>query len=69
MIKQVAHKNMKNIPEWVKAHPNCLDSESKENDKYLNIVLNSMSGSTEEEQKKNINKIISKIAKEVTINK
>jgi hypothetical protein len=69
MIKQVAHKNMRNIPEWVKAHPNCLDSESKENDKYLNIVLNSMSGSTEEEQKKNINKIISKIAKEVTINK
>lgn len=69
MIKQVAHKNMKNIPEWIKAHPDCLDSESTENDKYLKIVLNSMSGSTEEEQKNNINKIISKVAKEVMINK
>jgi hypothetical protein len=69
MIKQVANKNMKKIPEWVKAHPDCLDSESKQNDKYLKIVLNSMSGSTEEEQKSNINKIISKVAKEVVINK
>ena len=35
----------------------------------MNIVYNSMSGSTEEEQKNNINKIISKVAKEVAINK
>jgi len=69
MIKQVANKNMKIIPEWIKAHPDCLDSESKQNDKYLKIVSNSMSGSTEEEQKNNINKIISKVAKEVVINK
>lgn len=69
MIKQVANKNMKKISEWVKAHPDCLDSESKQNDKYLKIVSNSMSGSTEEEQKSNINKIISKVAKEVIINK
>lgn len=52
MIKQVANKNMRKIPEWVKAHPDCLDSDSKQNDKYLKIVSNSMSGSTEEEQKK-----------------
>ncbi len=69
MIKQVANKNMKKIPEWVKAHPDCLDSESNQNDKYLKIVSNSMSGSTEQEQKSNINKIISKVAKEVIINK
>ena len=69
MIKQVANKNMKKIPEWVKAHPDCLDSASKQNDKYLKIVSNSMSGSTKEEQKNNIKKIISKVVKEVVINK
>lgn len=69
MIKQVANKNMRKIPEWVNAHPDCLDSDSKQNDKYLKIVSNSMSGSTEAEQKSNINKIISKVAKEVVINK
>lgn len=69
MIKQVANKNIQQIPEWIKANPGCLNSESKQNDKYLKIVYNSMSGSTEEEQKNNINKIISKVAKEVTITK
>lgn len=66
-IKTVAHKNMKMIPEWMKQHPDYNDINSKTNDKYLKIVLNSMSGSTEEEQKKNVNKIISNIAKETII--
>jgi hypothetical protein len=69
VIKQIAHKNMKVIPEWVKNNPDCYDSESKKNDKYLKIVSNSMSGGTEIEQKTNISKIISKVAKEVTIDK
>ncbi len=69
VIKQIAHKNMKIIPEWVKNHPDCHKSDSKQNDKYLKIVSNSMSGGTELEQKTNIKKIISKVAKEVSINK
>jgi len=69
IIKQIAHKNMKIIPEWVKKHPDCYDSSAKSNDKYLQIVSNSMSGGTELEQKTNINKIISRVAKEVTIDK
>jgi protein-arginine kinase activator protein McsA len=66
-IKTIAHKNMKMIPEWIKENPDYNDSSSKTNDKYLKLVMNSMSGSTEEEQKKNINKIISNVAKEVVI--
>jgi hypothetical protein len=69
VIKQIANKNMKVIPEWVKNNPDCHHSESKKNDKYLKIVSNSMSGGTELEQKNNISKIISKVAKEVTIDK
>jgi len=69
VIKQIAHKNMKVIPEWVKNNPDCHKSDSKKNDKYLKIVSNSMSGGTEIEQKTNISKIISKVAKEVTIDK
>jgi len=56
---------MKQITEWQKAHPNFNDPESKDNDKYMNIILNSMSGSTKEESEKNYEKI----AKEVVINK
>ena len=66
-IKSIAFKNIKMIPEWIKEHPDYNDVYSKTNDKYLKIVMNSMSGSTEEEQKKNINKIISNLAKETII--
>lgn len=68
-IKQVANKNIKQIPEWQKVHPNYKDPESKDNDKYMNIILNSMSGSTTEESEKNYEKIARNIAKEVVINK
>jgi hypothetical protein len=66
-IKCVAHKNMKMIPEWIQQNPDYNDVNSKTNDKYFKLVMNSMSGSTEEEQKKNINKIISNVAKQVAI--
>jgi len=66
-IKEVAYKNMKQISEWQKIHPEYNNSESKQNDKYLQIVLESMSGSSEEESEKNYNKIIKKLAKETVI--
>jgi hypothetical protein len=68
-IKDVANKNIKQISEWVKTHPDCYDSESKQNDKYLKIVSNAMSGGSKEEQHKNIQLIIKNLAKEVVIEK
>ena len=68
-IQEIANKNMKKISEWIKCHPDCQNSESTQNAKYLNIVLNSMSGSTIEEQQSNYDKIITRVAREVTIRK
>jgi len=68
-IKQVANKNIKNITEWQKLHPDYSDPNSKQNDKYMKIVLNSMSGSTKEESDKNYEKIAKNIVKEVVIEK
>jgi hypothetical protein len=68
-IKHVAHKNRKQIFEWTKIHPEYNDSSSKENDRYLKIVSESMSGSSEEESNKNYSKIIKNIVKETVINK
>uniref|UniRef100_A0A6C0KP31 C2H2-type domain-containing protein n=1 Tax=viral metagenome TaxID=1070528 RepID=A0A6C0KP31_9ZZZZ len=68
-IKQVAHKNIKQISEWQKIHPEYNDPDSKQNDKYMKIVLNSMSGSTKEESDKNYEKIAKNIVKEVVIEK
>lgn len=68
-IKVIANQNIKNISEWRKEYPDCTDSDSKKNDLYLKIVSNSMSGSTKDEADKNINKIISNVAKQVVIDK
>ena len=68
-IKQIANENIKQISEWKKKYPDCTDSESRKNNLYLNIVSNAMSGSTAEEQLTNYEKIITKVAKEVTIEK
>jgi hypothetical protein len=68
-IKQVANKNIKQISEWQKLHPDYSDPDSKQNDKYMKIVLNSMSGSSKEESEKNYEKIAKNIAKEVIIEK
>ena len=55
--------------DWVKANPDCMDSDSRKNDTYLQIVSNAMSGSSKEEQSDNLNKIVTKISKEATIGK
>ena len=68
-IKQVSNKNIKKISEWTKENPEYNDSSSKQNDKYLKIVCESMSGSTKEESDKNYEKIVQRIVKETFIDK
>ena len=60
---------MKQILEWKKEHPEYNNSNSKQNDKYLKIVCESMSGSTKEESDKNYDKIVKNIVKQTLINK
>jgi hypothetical protein len=66
-IKVIANENIKQISKWRDLNPDCTNSESKKNNLYLKIVSNSMNGLTKEEGDKNINKIISNIAKETLI--
>jgi hypothetical protein len=68
-IKTIANENIKQIKTWRDKNPECTDSDSKKNNLYLKIVSNSMSGTDKEECDKNINKIISNVAKEVIIDK
>ena len=68
-IKFIANENIKQIKNWRDKYPDCTDSDSKKNNLYLKIVSNSMNGSTQQEGNNNIDKIISNVAKEVTIDK
>jgi len=68
-IKTIANENIKQISKWIENYPDCAKSNSKKNDLYLKIVSNSMNGLTKEEGEKNINKIITNVAKKVIIEK
>jgi hypothetical protein len=68
-VKAVARKNFNNVNEWRKLHPNCRYHDSKSNDMFNQIMLNSTSGRTEEEQMASYKKIIKNIVKESVIDK
>jgi hypothetical protein len=67
-LKQIAHKNTKMLPIWKAKNPDCKRSESHLSDKYSHMVIEAMGGSGDNDEEK-ANKIIRKIAKEVTIKK
>ncbi len=68
-IKEVARKSFNNINEWKKKNPNWTNYHSKQNDMFMKILNNSVSGGTEEEQQANYEKIMKNIMKNITIDK
>jgi hypothetical protein len=67
-IKYISHKNICAIPQWKAKYPDCIYSDSKKSDQYNHIVVEAMGGSGDNDAEK-ADKIVKKIAKEVTINK
>jgi hypothetical protein len=68
-IKKVSNKNIKQVFEWQKKYPEYNDPDSKQNDKYQEMLFTAMGGSTDDEQSNNLDKIIRNITKEVVIDK
>ena len=68
-IQHIAHKNVQMIPEWKQENPDYNRDEGKVNDKYLKIIMQSMGGSDKQEDQQFQDKIISKLAKCVIIDK
>jgi hypothetical protein len=67
-IKYISHKNICAIPQWKAKYPDCIYSDSKKSDQYNHIVVEAMGGSGDNDEEK-ADKIVKKIAKEVTIDK
>ena len=67
-IKHIAHKNSKMLPEFKAKYPDCVYSDSKKSDQYNKIIVESMGGHGDNDTEKE-DKIIKKIAREVTIDK
>jgi hypothetical protein len=68
VIKNVACKNQRLLMKFKEIHPGCNYSDSKYADQYSKLVIEAMGGSGNNDLEKE-DKIIRKIAKEVTIDK
>jgi hypothetical protein len=64
-VLAVEHKNVVLVNEWAKANPRCMNSNTRENDKYIRLSKIVTDG----EKGGNIDKVIRKVAKQVTIEK
>jgi hypothetical protein len=68
-IQRIARKNMKTLPKWQQENPDFRILDTKENDSYMKIALNSMGGQTDTEHEKYVEKIMRNVLKEVVIEK
>ena len=68
-IRDVAHKNIEQIQVWTEEHPEYTDLKSKYNDRYMKLIGEAMSGSTNEETYRNYKKIARNIMRETIIPK
>jgi hypothetical protein len=68
-IQSVSNKNIKQLQQWKDENPDCVEPTSSKNDDYLYMFKHSMGGATEEEEGKNIQKVMKNIIKEVVIDK
>ena len=67
-IKRVAHRNVRQIPEWRDKYPDCRFSDSKKSDQYNELIIEAMGGRGDNDAEK-ANKIVKKIIKNVVIDK
>jgi hypothetical protein len=68
VIKKIANKNSRLLPKFKEKHPDCGKSESKFSDQYNKLIVEAMGGPGDNDCEKE-DKIIRKIANEVTIDK
>jgi uncharacterized membrane protein len=69
LIKKVAFRNSKCIRLFKEKYPDCIKSESRHSDTYSKIIIEAMGGGSKVNDFDSENKIIRKIAKEMTIDK
>jgi hypothetical protein len=69
VLKQIARKNLKMLPEWQEQNPDFRYLDTPENEKFMQISLSSLGSEYKDEQDKMEDKIIRNVLKEVVLEK
>lgn len=68
LIKTIAHKNIKVLPEFKEKYPDCKESDSKYSEQYNQLIIESMGGPGNNDDEKE-SRIIKNISNQVIIDK
>uniref|UniRef100_A0A6C0BYA4 C2H2-type domain-containing protein n=1 Tax=viral metagenome TaxID=1070528 RepID=A0A6C0BYA4_9ZZZZ len=68
-IKEIEHKNIKQMSLWGKANPEYKDPNHKKSDLYTKLIDQSLCDTDKEKAQKSYNKIIKMVAKEILVEK
>jgi hypothetical protein len=69
VLKQIARKNLKMLPEWQEKNPDFKYLDTPENEKFMQISLSSLGSEYKDEQDRMEEKIIRNVLKEVVLEK
>jgi hypothetical protein len=69
VLKQIARKNLRMLPEWQEQNPEYRKLDTPENQQFMQISLSSLGSEYEEEQDKMEDRILKNVLKEVVIEK
>jgi hypothetical protein len=69
VLKKIARKNLKMLPEWQEQNPDFRYLDTPENNEFIQISLNSLGPETKEEQDRQEDKIIRNVLKEIIVDK
>ena len=69
VLKQIARKNLKMLPEWQEKNPDFRYLDTPENEQFMKISISSLGSEYEDEQEKMDDKIIRNVLKEVVLEK
>ena len=68
-IKCIAQKNTKSLSLFKQKHPDCLQGDSRSSNQYNKLTREAFGGGSDKDDTSSENKIISRLSKEVTIDK
>jgi len=68
-VNRVAQLNLNQLQKWQEQNPDCVNIDTEENEKYLQLSMVALGGQTQEEDEKYMDKIMKNVLREVVIDK
>jgi len=69
VVKKIARKNLQQLPAWQEQNPDFTKLDTPENNEFMKISLNALGSYSQEDEEKDINKIMKNVLKEVVVDK